>query len=91
MKSQAGGAVPVSSNFAALNETVQFGEKMHMADEEGVGVWDANTAREYKTRLIYMLKDTKKQDKIRKEMIPWAKKQFSWTNVAKQWIKEFDK
>jgi glycosyltransferase involved in cell wall biosynthesis len=38
-----------------------------------------------------MLKDTKKQDKIRKEMIPWAKKQFSWTNVAKQWIKEFDK
>lgn len=91
MKSQAGGAVPVSSNFAALNETVQFGEKMHMEDEKGAGLWDNNTAREFKTRLIYMLKDTKKQDKIRKEMIPWAKKNFSWTNVAKQWIKEFDK
>jgi glycosyltransferase involved in cell wall biosynthesis len=90
MKSQAGGAIPVSSNFAALNETVQFGEKMHMEDDKGVGQWDANIAREYKTRLIYMLKDTKKQDKIRKEMIPWAKQEFSWTNVAKQWIKEFE-
>lgn len=91
MKSQAGGAVPVSSNFAALNETVQFGEKMHMEDDSGVGLWDANIAREYKTRLIYMLKDVKKQEKIRKEMIPWAKKHFSWTNVATLWIKEFEK
>ena len=37
-----------------------------------------------------MLKDIKKQNKIRKEMIPWAQKHFSWTNVAKQWIEEFE-
>jgi glycosyltransferase involved in cell wall biosynthesis len=91
MKSQAGGAIPVASNFAALNETIQFGVKMPMLDNNGVGVWNKKIAKEYKAALIDMLKDTAKQERIRKEMIPWAKQNFSWTKVAQDWIKEFEK
>lgn len=91
MKSQAGGAVPVASNFAALNETIQYGVKMPMLDDNGVGVWNEEIRDKYKEALIDMLKDTDKQESIRKEMIPWAKKNFSWTQVAKDWITEFEK
>lgn len=91
MKSQAGGAVPVASNFAALNETIQYGVKMPMLDDDGVGVWNKKIAKEYKAALIDMLKNTDKQDRIRKEMIPWAKQNFSWTKVATDWIEEFEK
>lgn len=91
MKCQAGGAVPVASNFAALNETIQYGVKMPMLDDKGVGVWNEEIAEKYKDALIDMLKDTKKQESIRKEMIPWAKKQYSWTKVAQSWAEEFEK
>lgn len=91
MKCQAGGAVPVASNFAALNETIQYGVKMPMLDDNGVGVWNKDISEKYKVALIDMLQDTTKQEEIRQEMIPWAKQQFSWTTVAKQWKEEFDK
>lgn len=83
MKAQAAGAVPVASNYAALNETIQFGVKQEM-DE-----WNDETREAYKTALIDMLQDTDKQAAIRAEMMPAARKLFSWTNVAKQWIAEF--
>lgn len=84
MKSQYGGAVPVASNFAALDETIQFGVKQDMPE------WNDKTKEAYKVALIDMLLDTDKQQAIRDKMIPAARKLFSWTNVAKQWIKDFE-
>lgn len=91
IKAQAGGAVPVSSNFAALDETVQFGTKipMHATDEDAaVGEWNKQDIETYKQALIDMLKHPEKQEKQRKEMMAWARTQ-SWHSVAKQWNGEF--
>lgn len=92
IKAQAGGAIPVSSNFAALDETVQFGVKLPMKQQkEGtpLGKGDTKFLEQYKTELIAMLKDPKRQEKIRPEMQKWARTQ-SWKNVAKQWDKEIN-
>lgn len=85
MKSQAGGAIPVSSNFAALAETVRFGTKMDMPE------WNDETKEKYKNELVSWLKNPKKQEKERKKMVPAAREAFSWANVSKQWIKEFER
>lgn len=84
MKAQAAGAVPVASNFAALNETIQHGIKMEMEN------WDEETKEKYKKELINMLTNVTKQREIRKKMIPWAKKNLGWDKVAKSWVKEFN-
>lgn len=92
IKAQAGGAIPVSSNFAALEETVQFGVKLPMKEQkEGakIGKGDIKFLDEYKAALIDMLKDPKKQAAIRPKMMKWAKTQ-SWKKVAKQWSNEFE-
>lgn len=91
IKMQAGGAVPVSSNFAALDETVQFGVKLPMQEvKEGtpVGEGDGEFLEEFKNELIDMLKNPEKQEAIRKEMMAWARTQ-SWEAIARQWNDDF--
>jgi FkbM family methyltransferase len=83
MKAQTWGAVPVVIDYAALHETVQFGVKI-----DG-DIYDRETKDAFRDALIDMLKDTDKQEKIRAEMMPWARDKFSWANVAKQWSQEF--
>jgi hypothetical protein len=90
VKAQAGGAVPVSSNFAALDETVQFGIKVPMkaqAEDKEVGKWDKTEIERYKQALIEMLQKPALQEKIRPEMMLWARTQ-SWERVALQWTEE---
>jgi hypothetical protein len=92
IKAQAGGAVPVSSNFAALDETVQFGVKLKMKPQkEGaqIGLGDTKFLHEFKNELITMLKNEKLQAKVRPRMMKWGLQQ-SWLRVAKQWVKDFD-
>lgn len=83
MKAQAYGAVPCVVNYAALQETVQYGVKI-----EG-DIWDPETKELYKGALIALLNDEKHQEEVRKEMMPWAQEKFAWSNVAKQWDEEF--
>lgn len=88
IKAQAGGAIPISSNFAALEETVQFGVKLPMkAQKEGVqlGKGDMKFLETFQAELISMLKDPKRQASIRPAMMKWAKTQ-SWRKVAQQWV-----
>lgn len=92
IKAQAGGAVPVSSNFAALDETVQYGVKLPMAQQKegaNIGKGDLAFLDEYKKQLIDMLKHPEKQEAIREEMMSWARTK-SWANVAKEWVGEFE-
>ena len=91
LKAQAGGAVPVSSNFAALDETVQFGIKIPMKEMNegaGYGKWDKKEIEKFKTGIIDMLKHPEKQEAIRPKMMSWAREQ-SWAKVARQWEREF--
>lgn len=91
IKAQAGGAVPVSSNFAALDETVQFGTKVPMKAQDEhtpVGLWGDDELEQFKVALIDMLKHPEKQEAIRPEMMKWSRTQ-SWAKVAKEWDEDF--
>lgn len=79
MRAQVSGAVPVVNDYAALKETVKWGVK-NPGDVKAKETFD-NYARE----LIELLKDPGRQEKIRKEMMPKAKEEFSWSGVAKEW------
>lgn len=84
IKMQAGGAVPVASNYAALDETVQFGHKQDFdnpSDEQ---------LEKYKNALIWWLQHPEEQEKIRPEMQKWARTN-TWKSVAEQWVEEFEK
>lgn len=78
MRAMATGAVPCCTDFAALKETVKFGVKVDM-DVKGED-WS-----EYKKKLIKLLKTPNYQEKVRSEMIPWAKDNLGWDLVAKDW------
>lgn len=82
-KAELWGAVPVVTNYAALDETVQFGKKI-----KG-DIYDKDTLEEYKQALIYALKHPKWQEEQRQKMMPWARDNYSWSKVAEQWSEEF--
>ena len=99
VKAQAGGAIPVSSNFAALDETIQYGVKISMDkaetkktkdDEANVGSWTDEELNKFRDSLIDMLKNPDKQAKIRPDMMAWARKEMSWSRTATGWINDFE-
>lgn len=83
IKSQASGAIPVASNFAALDETIQFGHKQEL------GEFDDTDLEKYKEALIWWLQHPKEQEKVRPAMQAWARTQ-SWQKIAEQWNREFE-
>ncbi len=87
MKSQAAGAIPVVTNYAALDETVQFGVKVPVKD--GEDIYDPEKRNEFKDALIKALEDVKWQEQIRPAMMQWAQDKYNWEEVAKVWDKEF--
>lgn len=82
IKAQAAGAVPVASNFAALDETIQFGHKQDFKE------FDEEDLERYRNALIWWLTHPEEQEKIRSEMMAWARKK-SWANIAKGWHESF--
>lgn len=83
MKAQAYGAVPCVVNYAALEETVQHGVKI-----DG-DIYEPETKEHFKNKLIDLLKYPQMQEDRRAPMMAWAKEQFKWSKVAKQWSDEF--
>src|SRR3990167_2163890 len=83
MRAQAWGAIPVVTDYAALTETVRNGLRVDVdiRTEEG--------QKEYFKVLIDLMKDEKRQEEIRKTMMPWAKDYFLWSDVAKKWDELF--
>lgn len=81
MKAQASGCVPVCTNYAALAETVKAGIVI-----EG-NCKNEETIQKFKEEVIAILKDGKKQEKIRKEVLT-HKTEFGWNTVAKKWHEE---
>lgn len=78
---QALGCVPVVFNYAALETTVKYGVKV-----------DADVKKEksmevYVKELVKMVKDKDRQEEIRKTM---NVDEYSWENVAKQWVNVFN-
>lgn len=82
IKAQAAGAVPVGATTAALDETIQFGHKQQF------GEFDKDDLSKYKESLIWWLQHPEEQEKIRSEMMAWARTN-SWTKIAEQWCEDF--
>lgn len=88
IKAQLWGAVPVTTNHAALKETVQYGKKVDGEIYENY-LLAHGTQQEYKEALIGALKDEKWQEDERQQMMPWAREKYSWEKVAKQFQEMF--
>lgn len=86
MKAQAAGAIPVVTDYAALKETVQFGTKISVEDED---IYDNSKKLEFKNALIKALKDDTWQESIRNKMMKWARETYSWEKVALNWSNLF--
>lgn len=84
LKAQAYGCEPVVVNYAALREVVQFGRRV-----EG-DIYDQETKEAYKKELIDALKHPMSEEK-RHEMMKWARENYTWEKIAKEWSEEFKK
>lgn len=84
IKAQAYGCEPVVVNYAALQETVQYGRKI-----EG-DIYDEETKEEFKKALLDALKNPMSEEK-RQDMMTWAQLKYSWQKIAQDWSKEFKK
>ena len=80
IRSQALGLIPVVTDYAALKETVKFGEK---SVGEVRSPLPKETLENYKGTLLGVLRNEAKYD--RDAMIKWARSTFSWEEIAKQW------
>jgi len=89
MQAQALGAVPVTTGYWALSETVKYGIKIG-GPEDNIDE-QPEIMEDWKSALLNVLNDPAGQEEIRKEMVPWAKKHFRWEAVAKEWDQEFRK
>lgn len=82
-KAMAGGAYPVTSTFAVLDDIIpkEYSRKVHMGEFTKEDIW------RYKEALIHTLKNPP-LEKHRKKMMEWAKKTYDWKLTAKGWDKE---
>lgn len=82
-KAMAGGAVPVTSDFAVLKDLITYGEQVPM------NKFEAKDIKLYRDRLIAWLKNPKKQEAVRQEMMEFARDKFKWSATAQEWSDEF--
>lgn len=83
VKAQAAGMVPVTTNFAALDEMVKYGYKQDVTD------YTKDKLEEFRDNLIWWLKNPAEQDKLRDNMKKWAR-HLTWGKIAKEWDDEFN-
>lgn len=91
-KAQAGGAAMAVTDFGALQETVQFGHKIHVdAEQENWGkphqfdfsLQDPRARKEWIDACIFLLKHPPTAEQLKNQR-EWTK-QFDWTEIAKRW------
>lgn len=83
MKAQALGAIPVVTDYAALQETVRNGLRV----DADITTPEGQSA--FVKGLIHLLQDSNRQNEIRPDMVKWARNYFSWASVAEQWNQLF--
>ena len=93
-KAQACGAIPVTTDFAAFEESNQWGIKVHSDKTTetwsrpyklGFGIENEQTQKEWVDAVVKLLKQ-KKHDTS--EMQEWAKK-FDWPIISNRWAELF--
>lgn len=96
IKSQAAGAIPITTDFSALNETVKYGLKYH-SDKDyetwcpqhkfDFSVESKSIRQKMADKIIDLMKHPELQQKMRKEMVTETLKNYSANKIGKQWDK----
>ncbi len=90
-KAQACGAIPVTTDFGAFNESVQFGVKIHSDKtnetwakdyQMSFGLEDETKQKEWVEAVVKLLETPIEN---RDEMKEWTKK-FSWDLISNKWL-----
>jgi len=78
VKAQLAGCLMITSDFAALDETVKYGWKIHTEGEkwEKENTFGDNNNEEYIKRMEY---------KVNTEEINWAKETYNWDRISNLW------
>lgn len=93
-KAQAGGCTPVTTDFAAMNESVQFGTKVKSKKNKDnwckdyqfhFGIEDEETKKAWVDAVVSELEKPFEENE---EMKEWAKK-FDWSIISEQWLEIF--
>jgi glycosyltransferase involved in cell wall biosynthesis len=81
IRAQALGLIPVINNYAALKETVRFGEVVPVD-----GQVKSHTQRKaYLKQLLVAMRNEKGYN--REGMMRWSRETFSWDKIAEKWLK----
>lgn len=85
MQAQAMGALPVTTDYAALNETVQRGVKVGGVTE--FLVVPDKVKEEMAEAVVGLLTTDNKDEQTaeRQDMVDWARETYDWSEVADQW------
>lgn len=89
VKAQAGGAYPVCTDYAALAEMVDYGDRLHMDSSKPIGEWEKGGIEEFKNNLIYRLNNPMDETTII-GMMNETRNKHSWASTARGWIDEFN-
>jgi glycosyltransferase involved in cell wall biosynthesis len=87
-KAQLAGCYPVTSDFAALDETVQYGTKVHTSGEKwGKGKFfgDCENTEKYAEIIATLGNEEAEEIKGSRE---WAKETYNWNRIAGLWLSE---
>lgn len=87
VKAQLAGCTMITSDFAALDETVQFGWKFEVKEDN----WKKNTTfgdKENKDKYIFILSELGEKDDCNAEKeSKWAKETYNWDRISSLWQK----
>lgn len=94
-KAQAAGCIPLTTDFAALKETNQWGPRVHSnkdndnwprdAAQTDYGVETEEQKEQFVKHALEILENESYWGTKRVDMAKWAKKIYDWDNIAKQW------
>lgn len=87
MKAQMLGAIPITTDFAAMPETVKYGVIVSSGNSPAK---NKKALKEWTKKLIDILRNDETTDIMRKKMIKESSQQYSWDNIADDWIKLFE-
>lgn len=80
-KAQCAGAIPVTTDVAALEQFNEFGIKV-----KGSNIYsNPDLQDKWVDEIVSLLKDPDRMTELRNKMIEPAKKKYSWQNTIQQW------
>lgn len=92
LKAQAAGCIPITSDFAALNETNIHGAKVHTNAEKWEHDSTFGDSEDNDEAYIKLIEASHTLDSVRQhEMQTDVKNNYQWPIIANQWNKELEK